>query len=335
MELKNKTAFVTGATGLIGSNLVNRLLEENVRVIANARSHERLALVFADKLLNKNLVFLEQDISKTIILNEKIDFIFHAASPQENEIIYNKPLEVIFPNILGVINCFELIRLQKRQFNVNIRIVIFSSVTVYKNISDKDIEFHESDTSFSELLSNPSAAYSESKRMVEVIANAYFKQHCIDVVIGRLSTVYGNTALKTNTAFFSFLTAATNGKNINIINPKSQKRDNIYIDDAINGIIRIVCNGCSGEVYNISSGNMKGNFASVYEIAERIVSIGNKIRREKGLSTIKLIVPATFDSANKVGGVVMNNSKLTSLGWDLKVSLDEGIELTLLKNLMG
>lgn len=332
MELKDKTVLVTGATGLIGSNLVNRLLNENVRVIANARSYKRLASVFFDQLSNTNLVFLIQDISKVIVLDEKVDVIFHAASPQENEIIYNKPLEVIFPNIIGTINCFELIILQKRLFNINARIVIFSSVTVYKNFTDKDIEVSESDTSIADLLCHPSAAYSESKRMAEVIANGYFKQYCIDVVIGRLSTVYGDAVLKTNTAFFSFLDAVIGGNNITILNPKIPKRDNIYIDDAVDGLLKMVCYGRSGEVYNISSGNLKGNFASVYDIADRMVSIGNDIRQQKGLGHIKLITPKGFDGTNKLGGVIMNNSKLISLGWNLEISLDEGIESTLMKN---
>lgn len=329
MDLKGKTALVTGATGLIGSNLVIRLLNESVKVIANARSYERLASVFSHHLLNKNLLFLIQDVSNVIIIDEKIDVIFHAASPQENEIIYNKPLEVIFPNVIGTINCFELIKLQMRKFNIKTRIVIFSSVTVYKNFTDKDIEVSESDTSIAELLGSPSAAYSESKRMSEVIANAYFKQYSIDAVIGRLSTVYGDAVLKTNTAFFSFLNAVVSGNNITLFNPKIAKRDNIYIDDAVDGLLKMVCYGRAGEVYNISSGKMKGNFASVYDIADKIVFIGNNIRRQKGLGHIKLITPKDFDGANQFGGVIMNNSKLTSLGWKLESSLDEGIESTL------
>jgi len=333
MDLKNKAALVTGATGLIGSNLVYKLLKENVRVIANARSHERLACVFSDHLFDKNLVFLVQDISKKITVDERVDFIFHAASPQENEIILNKPLEVIFPNLVGVINCFDLIMGQKQRFNNNPRIVIFSSVTVYKNFGSEDVEVSENDTSVTELLSNPSAAYSESKRMIEVIANAYFKQHCIDVVIGRLSTVYGNTVLKTKTAFFGFLDSVANGKDIIMLNPKVQKRDNIYIDDAINGIIKIVRDGRSGEVYNISSGNTKGNFASVYDIAAKFVSIGNNLRRQKGLGGIRLVNSNNSDGSSHLGGLILNNSKLAALGWCLETSLDDGIKITLLKNI--
>jgi UDP-glucuronate decarboxylase len=332
MELKGKTALVTGATGLIGSNLVNRLLNENVRVIANARSYDRLASVFSDQLSNENLVFLIQDISKVIILDEKVDVVFHAASPQENEIIFNRPLEVVFPNILGTINCFELIMLQKRQFNVNTRMVIFSSVTIYKNFTNKDIEVSESDTSVAEFLCKPSAAYSESKRMAEVIANGYFKQYFIDVVIGRLSTVYGDTRLKTNTAFFNFINSVICGNDITVLNPKAPKRDNIFIDDAVDGLLKMVCHGRAGEVYNISSGNMKGNFASVYDIAARIVSIGNGIRQRNGLGQIRLITPNGFDGASQLGGVIMNNSKLASLGWNLESGLDEGIESTLRKH---
>jgi nucleoside-diphosphate-sugar epimerase len=168
--------------------------------------------------------------------------------------------------------------------------------------------------------------------MAEVIANGYLKQHCIDVVIGRLSTVYGDAVLKTNTAFFNFVNAVVEGCDITILNPKIPKRDNIYIDDAVEGLLKIVCRGRSGEVYNISSGKMKGNFASVYDIADRIVSIGNRIRQQKGLGQVRLITPKDLDGSSQLGGVIMNNSKLSSLGWNLKVSLDEGIESTLTKN---
>lgn len=331
---KNKTILVTGATGLIGSNLVKRLMEiEGIKVIASSRSYDKLQALFSDYLENPLFSIYTHDVSDAFDLEEfPLDIIFHAASPQENKIIRDTPVDVINPNIFGTINCLELLKKQEKKSGVKGRLVLFSSVTVYANDSKLDKVVNELETSVTDKLENDSAPYSQSKRISEVIANAYKKQFDCDTVIARLSTVYGDSKFKTETAFFDFIQKAVSGEDLSVNNPLVPRRDNIYIDDALDALLIIAEKGISGEPYNVSSNNQLGNFASVYEIAKNIVNITNEFRVEKNLDLIKFnTIPSDLLKRNP--GLILDNSKLQLLGWNLKTSLLDGLRKTIIKNL--
>ena len=102
------------------------------------------------------------------------------------------------------------------------------------------------------------------------------------------------------------------------------RRDNIYIDDSVSGILLLGLNGTNCEVYNVSSNGEMGNFAAVDEIASIIIDLVN----EKYNINIKLI---NQSSKNKIrrSGIVLSNIKLKNLGWNVKTSLREGIAKTL------
>lgn len=119
----------------------------------------------------------------------------------ENKIIDKYPLEVMKPNIMGAINCLEFLKKQKEERSVSGRMVIFSSVTIYGNITGNDLVVGEEDTQVTIPLDASNAIYSQSKRMSEVISRAYSKQYGLDIVIARLSTVYGNTFLNRKRLF--------------------------------------------------------------------------------------------------------------------------------------
>jgi nucleoside-diphosphate-sugar epimerase len=330
---KNKTILVTGATGLIGSNLVKRLMKTSeIRVIANARNEQKLKELFSEYLNNPFFIIYAHDISIPFSFSEKIDLIYHAASPQENKIINNQPLDVIFPNIFGTKNCLDFILKQERELGIKCRMILFSSVTVYKNITNKEITVKESDTEITDKIENNSACYSQSKRMIEVIANGYFKQFGVDIVSARLSTVYGDSEFKTETAFFDFIKLATAGENISINNPLIPKRDNIYIEDALNALLILAEKGEKGDVYNVSSNKELENYASICDIAESIVNITNQYRRKSNLNEIKLIIPKT-NSKNIGSSLILDNTKLKSLGWELLYSLEKGLTKTIEANI--
>jgi len=330
----NKRVLVTGATGLIGSNLVNKLMTiKGVKVIASSRSYDKLKNLFSGYLKNPLFSIYPHDVSDSFDLEEfPIDIIFHAASPQENKIIRDTPVDVINPNIFGTINCLELLKKQEKKSGVKGRLVLFSSVTIYANDSKLDKVVNETDTSVTDKLENDSAPYSQSKRISEVIANAYKKQFDSDTVIARISTVYGDSKFKTETAFFDFIQKAIYGQNLSINNPLVPRRDNIYIDDALDALLIIAERGISGDSYNVSSNKQLGNFASVYEIAKNIVDITNEFRVEKNLDLIKFnTIPSDLSKRNP--GLILDNSKLQLLGWNLKISLLDGLRKTIIKNL--
>lgn len=321
---KDKRILITGGTGLIGYNLSMRLLNMPIaKLFITGRSIAKLTNTFSSTHDNR-LVFIEHDACKPIPEDiNNIDVIFHAAGPMEREIVLNKPVDVILPNIVGTTNLLEFIRNQKEVRNDNPRIVIFSSVTVYNNVTNNDLKVQESATCEACSLDAPTVSYAESKRMSEVIAKAYSKQYGIDAVIARFSTVYGFTKNIPNTAFFEFINKAIEGKPIILNGTSFPRRDNIYIEDAIDGLLTIACKGQSGESYNISSGGDLGNFAAVDEIALVIAETASEILDRQSVDVI------IKTEQSRKPGLSLVNTKLKSLGWALNTSMKEGINKTI------
>ena len=325
-EFEGKTVIVTGATGLIGSNLVYKLLQnDSIKVIAVGRNKKKLEVVFSQYLDDKRLILEECDVSLPIEWNDDINYIFHAASPIAGNIIRETPIDVILPNIVGTLNILNFIEKQREEKGINAKLIIFSSATVYSNIEKQDIVVNEGETSIADALDAQNAPYSESKRMIEVIARSFVKQKKMDISIVRFSYVYGYTKSSPNTAFYQFIKTALSGQNIVLNNKGLPRRDNIYIDDAVNGLLYVAKNGESGEAYNISTNTEKNNFAAIDEMAFIIASVVN----EKKKTDIKVEYKDSSAEYSRLPGVVLNNDKLHSLGWEVKIGLEEGISRTI------
>lgn len=321
-ELQGKTVLVTGATGLIGSNLVEKLLNEKANVVVIGRSEEKITAVFKDKLDHDGFSYLVGNIADKIPDEVKtVDFIFHAASPIAGQEIRAVPVNVIEANLKGIQNCLEYLRQQKEKGSEG-RLIVFSSVTVYGNHSEDDITVDETNTCIAEALEADTAVYSESKRMIEVISRAYFKQYDIDSVIVRIGYVYGFAESQPNTAFYEFINKAIRGEDIVLNNSGIARRDNIYVSDVIDALIILAVKGKKGEVYNISSYGEKGNFIAIDEIAEVISS---NVNAQTG-KNVRVIRRQCADKRNP--GVLVDNQKLKSLGWELKVDINEGVMQT-------
>lgn len=113
--LQGKTVLITGATGLLGSNLAKECLERGARVIALGRSEEKLKGCFADFLNGGDIAFVADDISNAdlLLLNERVDYLFHAAGSTEFKTIVNKPMDIIAPNLMGTISCCNFLQAQR------------------------------------------------------------------------------------------------------------------------------------------------------------------------------------------------------------------------------
>lgn len=325
-DFSNKTIIVTGASGLIGSNLVIKLLEDKTtKVIAIGRNQNKLAYVFEEYVDNKNLVLLEHDISTPLELNENIDYIFHAAGPIAGNIIRETPVDVIIPNIVGTLNIIKFISQQRKEKNIDAKLVIFSSATVYGNAYRENTIVEEENTSIADTLDAANAPYSESKRMVEVIAKSYAKQEKLNISIVRFSYVYGYTKSLPNTAFYEFIKNAIAGKDIVLNNAGLPRRDNIFIDDAIGGLLTVAARGLNGESYNISTNMQGSNFAAVDEMASVIAEIVN----EKNGTNVKVLYKEGNSTCERGPGIILNNEKLHTLGWKVNYDLKSGIEKTI------
>jgi nucleoside-diphosphate-sugar epimerase len=293
----------------------------DVQVIALSRSEQKLKNAFAVHLGKPEFNYIAQDVSQPFGLNSKtVDVIFHAASPISGKTIAYAPIDVISPNIFGTINCLELLRNQKITYGRSGRIVLFSSATVYGNLSGKDIAVSEQDTTIASSLDSGNSPYSESKRMIEVITQAYIKQHNIDAVIARPSYIYGTATSQPETAFFSFLDKIIASEDIVINNSGLARRDNIYIDDAVSGLLAICEKGETGQAYNISSNEELGNFTAIDETAEIMTKVALD---EYGCSTKVLYNSGKGET--RAPGIILDNTKLKSLGWKVTTSQAEGI----------
>lgn len=327
-DFSGKTVLVTGATGLIGSNLCYEILNKSeAKVITLSRSKDKLERVFGEYLSNPNLLYIAKDICEPLDISERIDCIFHAASPISGAVISEQPVNVILPNIEGIKNCLEFMKNQEQKSGIRGRIIVFSSATVYSNNSTFDRTVSEEDTECQTKISAPNAPYADSKRMSEILASAYCKQYGVDAVIARIGYVYGYCKELPNTAFYSFMKTALAGQDITINNPSMARRDNIYIDDVISGLFTVCERGISGEAYNISSAGEKGNFAAADEMAGVIADIVN----DKRLTEKHVSVKYLSEAASRQPGIILSSEKLKGLGWTLKHSLNDGINNTIEK----
>lgn len=325
MNISGKTVLVVGATGLLGGCLVDTLmLRQDVFVIAMSRNLKKLNERFDGYIARKNFKIMAHDITNPLKLSRRIDFIFNAAGDVGGAAIRETPVDVISTNILGTINCLNFLKKQQRTRNCNGRIICFSSATVYKNYGDKDVVMSEEDTICTESLDALAACYLESKRMMEVLVRAYNKQYGVDVVIARLGYVYGYSKFNSEISFYQFIKMALDGIDIEIKDSRSERRDYIYVNDAVSGLLTIAEKGIAGESYNISTCGALGNFVAIDELA---VLISKSV---KDLSNICVEVNCNKGDGKRKPGIILYNSKLKALGWSPYYDLHRGIFETIL-----
>lgn len=317
-----KRILVTGATGLIGSHLVDELLKcPTVSVIAVGRNRKKLLSVFSRHAENARFQAVEADVGQDFpAVTGFVDWVFHAASPISGVTIKCQPASVVRANLCGEFNCLEFLRKQQVETGRGGAFVVFSSATVYGEAVTSDIVCFEEDTASCEALSSSTAAYSESKRMAEVAALAYGREYGLDIRIARFGYVYGPCSVPPQTAFYEFVGKAKHGERLVFNNAGFGRRDNIYVDDAVRGLLHICAFGQPGVPYNVSSAGELGNFAAIDEMASVIADVAN----ESDLG-VEISICA---SGKRAPGKMLDNARLKSLGWSLQVSLADGIRRT-------
>lgn len=331
-SLEQKKVLITGANGLIGSRLIDTILNTTRKTIifAVARNENKLRESLGVNVNSERIVMIIGEISEKVnSLNGPFDFVFHAAGPHDPHTIKSMPLEVISANVSQLVRAIDLLKNQKAKYAYSGRLIVFSSLTVYGFCDHATSRVITEDQYEVNLDLTPSTAiYAESKRMSEAIANSYAKLSGIDFVICRLSTVYGPSIWPANTAFNQFVYLAKKGQDIVVKNQALPRRDNIYVEDAVEGLVTVSLRGESGEAYNISSNGDRENFSSVGEIAEVVAAVANT-QLYKGVNKIDVQYLEWRESSRRIGGLRLDNSKLKNLGWSVKYSLNQGIEDTL------
>lgn len=244
--LKGKSVLVTGATGLIGLQLIDALmLMGDVRVIAVGRSREKAAARLGEYYGNPLFTFMEQDVCLPFPDGLSADFIIPLAS-NTHPLAYSKfPVETVLTNVEGARNALELAA------RCGATVLYPSSVEIYGNASGTDV-FTEDYTGRLDL-STSRSCYTESKRVCEALCQSYAAEKGVKVKIVRLSRVFGPTMLESDSkASSQFILKAIAGEDIVLKSKGEQYFSYTYVADAVAAILHIMLNGEDGQAYNVA-----------------------------------------------------------------------------------
>lgn len=318
---KDTKFLITGATGLIGSFLVDFLLylnekyKMNIKVYALSRSKERLQNRFDyyDNNL-KNLIFIEQDVCEEIKLEETVDYIISAASNADPRNYALYPAETILTNILGTRNVLNFAKKNK-----NTKVLFTSTMEVYGKIESKD-SFSEEDyglIDYNEIRSS----YPESKRVSEILCNSYLKEFGVKSIICRLGYIYGPTMTSSDSKVIAqFIKNVLKGENIVLKSKGEQKRSYCYVADTVAGMLVALTKGKYGEAYNVANSN---SIISIKDMAALIAGLyGLKVEYQLPDEIEK-------EGFSKPQDAVMNEAKLRALNWNPIYDMEKGIKNTL------
>lgn len=321
-KLKDKSILITGASGLIGSFLIdvimmsNSIYKTNCKIYAVSRNSKKLKQRFS--YCDNSLVeFIEADVNKPIIFkeNSKIDYVIHLASNTHPVAYSTDPIGTITTNIIGTQNVFDF----AVEHN-STRCLFASSVEVYgENRGDVE-DFDENYCGYINC-NTLRAGYPESKRCGEALCQAYISQKNLDIVIPRIPRTFGPTLLKSDTkALSQFIYKGVNGQDIILKSEGTQFFSYLYVADTVSGLLAVLLNGNNGETYNIvgDSSDIK-----LKELANMVAEISK--------TRVIFDIPDSVESKgySVVTKAVMNGEKIKALGWKQQFSLFNGIEHTI------
>ena len=313
-ELKNSVFFVTGATGLIGSQILlfldflNEKQNLNIKLFGLARNREKAKKVFGD-LLNSNINLIYGDVLSLPDLNFDIDYIVHGASITSSIDFINKAVQTIDIAINGTMNILNL----AKQKNIK-SMVYLSSMEVF-GITDVNNEVKEENLGYVNILS-PRSSYSESKRMCECLCASFANQYKVPVKIGRLTQTLGAGIDYNDTRVAAYFARCVIENNDIVLKTDGKtKRPIIYSADALSGIFTILLKANNGEAYSIA------NPKTFYTIKDTAQTIVDKIAKNKIELKFKLseVVQEYAPNLN----LNLNVDKLLKLGWKPSVNLED------------
>ena len=291
VELKNKSVFITGVAGFIGSNLAKRLLSTipDIRIIGldNMNDYYDVRLKeyrLAELIEYDNINFIKGNLADKDLINS----IFQQYQPQivvnlgaQAGVRYSitNPDAYIEANLIGFYNILEACRHSYDEGNTPVEHLLYaSSSSVYG--SNKKVPYSTDDK-----VDNPVSLYAATKKSNELMAHAYSKLYNIPSTGLRFFTVYG-PAGRPDMAYFGFTNKLLHGDTIQIFNYGNCKRDFTYVDDIVEGVVRVMQgapkreNGEDGlpippyAVYNIGNQNPENLLDFVQILQEELIRAG-------------------------------------------------------------
>ena len=311
-KLSGANILITGATGLIGSALVDALMADGCNgynIYASGRNEQRAKYLFADYLENSQFHFFCYDVLDSLDSGIEFHYIIHAASNASPAFFISSPVEIIKSNILGLSNLLDY-----GKSHGLIRLLYVSSGEIYGEGKGKLI-----DESYRGSIDHMSlrSSYPIAKIAAENLCVAYSEEYDVDIVIARPCHVYGPKFTESdNRVFAQFLRNLLKDQDLVMKSDGLQLRSWCYVIDCVSALLHILLKGKQREAYNIVS---KDSNISIKELADIIAKIGKKkvLRHES----------SSLESAgyNRVEKSIFSSERLKELGWISQYSIEEGL----------
>lgn len=316
LKMKNKTILVTGATGLIGSEIISILVAANqkyrlhMRIIALVRNIEKAHKVFGECVIEQ-IELWKCDISNLKTENKGIHYIIHGANQTSSKAFVEQPVDTVMTGIKGTYNILELARMNPIE-----SFVFLSTMEIY-GCPQTDEKIYENHASNLDTMQHRSC-YPESKRMCENLCVDYLAQYQIPAKVVRLTQTFGEgVRYDDKRVFAEFARCVIEDRDIVLNTTGETKRNYLYVKDAVSAIFIVLLKGESGKAYNAAN---EATYCSIYEMA-------NLVAKECSLSKINVIVKEQVD-ITKLGyaptlKMNLSTNELQSLGWKAKIGLVE------------
>ena len=312
-KFEGSSVLVTGATGLVGLNVVAALLlkgskcENPPKVYALVRDARKAEQRFAD-ISSENLVFVEGDVTKPLATDETFDYIVHAAARTDSAGMVNEPVSVIATALDGTRNILEFAR------NTNPKKVVYvSSMEVY-GAHEGEERIDEHTYGVVDPLSVRSS-YPESKKMCESLCCAYASQYDVPVCIARLAQTFGPGIPSGDKRVFAYFTrCAKEGRNIELATDGSSTRMYVAAADAAAALLTLLADGVPGEAYNVAN---EDTYCSIRQMADLVAT---ELADGAIAVTIKNEDTGKYPPTHHLK---LNVDKIKALGWKPTLSLGQ------------
>jgi len=296
------TAVVTGGAGFLGSHLCEALLGKGMRVIC-VDNLDTGNLQNIEHIRDDEFVFLNQDVTLHIELDECVDFVFHLASPASPIDYARLPLHTLKVGSYGTHNALGLAKFKRARF------LLASTSEVYG-----DPQIHPQPESYWGNVNpiGPRGVYDEAKRYAEALTMAYHRQQGVDTSIVRIFNTYGPRMRPFDgRAVPTFVRQALDNKPLTVFGDGSQTRSFCYVDDLVRGLILLAE---SGEHEPVNIGNPAE--MTLLEMARTVVKV-------TGSSSEIVFEALPVDDPQVRKPDITRAREL--LGWEPQVRLEEGL----------
>jgi dTDP-glucose 4,6-dehydratase len=307
------TAVVSGGAGFLGSHLCDYLLEKGHRVIC-VDNLDTGSLQNIEHLRNgEDFLFVNHDVTVPLELDERVEFVFHLASPASPIDYLRLPLHTLKVGSYGTHNMLGLAKFKRARF------LLASTSEVYG-----DPQIHPQPETYWGHVNpiGPRGVYDEAKRYAEALTMAYHRQQGVDTAIARIFNTYGpRMRPHDGRAIPTFVRQALENKPLTVFGDGSQTRSFCYVDDLIRGLYALAT---SGEHHPVNIGNP--HEMTLLELAEAVVRITG--------SKSEIVFEALPVDDPQVRQPDITRAEQV-LGWQPEVELDDGLKRLLASMVPG